>query len=228
MWLEGINLIRFYLYYTHAHCKFNWTNSFKKLDPVLQVSTLTATFLPRSYSTLLAFVNCSSMCIFRVSLYETWRARFFTVFKWSSFGSMILKFRQLPLKVNFVHLSRASSILFFLTHFWILSRSCCVSQYDFLIESTFKLSAQNNGSEKVRTSGRWFKKEKKRKISNKPGSDPRSSPLVTSRVLELQLSILQTACDFQRSWSGFQVDTCPPRFGRPFRWINNQARCQRL
>ena len=120
------------------------------------VCTFTATFLQRRYSTLLAVLNRSSMCIFQVRLSETWMPRSLTVFEWSSFWSMMLKFGSLPLKVIFVHFSMASSILLSLTHSSILSRSSCVSQYDFLIENTFKSSANMNGSGKVRTSGRSF------------------------------------------------------------------------
>ena len=106
-------------------------------------------------STLLASLNRSSMYIIQVRLSETWMPRSFTVSKWSSFWFMMLKSRSLPLKVFYVHFYMVCSILFFLTpSVTPLSRSSCVSQNDFLIDSTFKLSLEMNGSEKVTTSGR--------------------------------------------------------------------------
>ena len=108
-------------------------------------------------------------------------------------SSMMLKFQSLPLKVIFVHLSMASSILLFQTHFSVISRSSYVSRYDFLIESSFKLSAKMTGSEKFRTSGRSFINIQN---SNGPKSKPWGTPLVTSRVLELHLSILTNCLRF--------------------------------
>ena len=106
---------------------------------------------------------------------------------------MMLKFRSLPLKVILVHLSVASSILFFLSHSSTLSRSSCIFKYDFLIESTFKFFAKTNGSEKVRTSGISFVIMHS---SNGPRNDPWGTPFVKSKVLELQLSFLTTFLTF--------------------------------
>ena len=116
---------------------------------VLQVCTSTATFLWRWYNTLLAILNRSSMSFFQVRFSETWMPRSFTAFELSCFWSLILKIRSLRLEVIFVQLSIENSILFFLTHSSNLSRSSCVSHYDFLIESTLKLSAKINGTKKL-------------------------------------------------------------------------------
>ena len=96
----------------------------------------------------------------------------------------MLKVRSLPLKVNFVDLSMVSSILFFLTHSAILSRSSCDSQYDFLLY--FQVARKVNSSETFITFGRPFIDMQN---SNRLRSDPWGTPLVTSKVLELQLSI---------------------------------------
>ena len=183
---------------TKTHTKpYNSTGKMRDLysPSFTSVCTFTATFLRRRYSTLWAFLNRSSMCIFQLRLSETWMSKSFTVFELSSFWSKMLKLRSLPLKVIFVHLPMASSILFLLTHSSTLSMSSCISQYDFLIESTLKSSAKVNGSKKARTSGRLF-------INMQNSTGPRSehwgTPLVTSRVLEIQFSFPTNCSRFSR------------------------------
>ena len=173
----------------------------------------------------MAFLNCCSMCIFQVRISETWMPRSFAVFEWSSFRCVMLNFRSLPRNVIFVHLSMAISILFFSTHSSILIRSSCFSQFVFLIESSFKSSAEMNGSEKLRTSDRSFISMQK---SNGPGATLGVLHLQHLEFWSYKCRFLHTACGFEASWWRFEIDTLLLRFGRPVGWVQIEALCQRL
>ena len=112
---------------------------------------------------------------FSSSSTTTWKLPFSSLSQMTAINmaSVLLKLRSLSLKGYFCTLVHGKFHSVFLTHFSNLSRSSWVSQYDFLIESTFKLSAKLNGSKNVGIIGRSFINMQN---SNGPRSNPRGTP----------------------------------------------------